>query len=227
MFKLIAQEFVNQYSFLNLFNFITFRVGASILTSLFFSLIFGQFIIENLSKIQPKGQPIREDGPETHIIQKAGTPTMGGVLIILSVIGHAGDFVNLSYYQKFDRAVQSYKEGRFNLAAKYFTDILVNEREYRDPAAQLLMAKCQYNLRMFDKAQRSCKSVLANYPNCPYEMDALILMGDILFEQGRPTNAFSFLVLSLTIPDPIWKRFLQGWEEGIYFFYCPDFLSKI
>ena len=87
MFKLIAQEFVNQYSFFNLFNFITFRVGASILTSLFFSLIFGQFIINFLSKIQPKGQPIREDGPDTHIIKKAGTPTMGGVLIILSVLG--------------------------------------------------------------------------------------------------------------------------------------------
>jgi len=86
LFKLIAQEFVNQYSFLNLFNFITFRVGASILTSLFFSLIFGQFIINFLSKIQPKGQPIREDGPETHIIKKTGTPTMGGVLIILSVL---------------------------------------------------------------------------------------------------------------------------------------------
>ena len=86
MFKLIAQEFVNQYSFLNLFNFITFRVGASILTSLFFSLIFGQFIINKLSRIQPKGQPIRQDGPETHIIQKAGTPTMGGVLIILSIL---------------------------------------------------------------------------------------------------------------------------------------------
>ena len=86
MFKLIAQEFVTQYSFLNLFNFITFRVGASILTSLFFSLIFGQFIINKLSSIQPKGQPIRHDGPETHIIQKSGTPTMGGVLIILSII---------------------------------------------------------------------------------------------------------------------------------------------
>ena len=85
MFKLLAQEFVSQYSFLNLFNFITFRVGASILTSLFFSLIFGQFIINKLSLVQPEGQPIREDGPETHIIQKAGTPTMGGVLIILSV----------------------------------------------------------------------------------------------------------------------------------------------
>ena len=86
MFKLLAQEFVTQYSFLNLFNFITFRVGASILTSLFFSLIFGQFIINKLTLAQPKGQPIRKDGPETHIIQKAGTPTMGGVLIILSVV---------------------------------------------------------------------------------------------------------------------------------------------
>jgi len=86
LFKLIAQEFVNQYSFLNLFNFITFRVGASILTSLFFSLIFGQFIINKLSRIQPKGQPIRLDGPETHVIQKAGTPTMGGILIILSIL---------------------------------------------------------------------------------------------------------------------------------------------
>jgi len=86
LFKYIAQEFVTQYSFLNLFNFITFRVGASILTALFFSLIFGQFIINKLSAIQPKGQPIRDDGPETHIIQKIGTPTMGGVLIILSVL---------------------------------------------------------------------------------------------------------------------------------------------
>ena len=72
MFKLLAQEFVTQYSFLNLFNFITFRVGASILTSLFFSLIFGQLIINKLTLAQPEGQPIREDGPENHIIQKAG-----------------------------------------------------------------------------------------------------------------------------------------------------------
>ena len=73
MFKIIAQHYVEQYSFLNLFNFITFRVGASILTALFFSLIFGQYLINKISKIQPIGQPIRNDGPETHIIQKAGT----------------------------------------------------------------------------------------------------------------------------------------------------------
>ena len=86
MIKLLAEEYLNLYSFLNLFNFITFRTGAAILTSLFFSLIFGEMIINSLSKFQPIGQPIRIDGPENHIIQKSGTPTMGGILIILSII---------------------------------------------------------------------------------------------------------------------------------------------
>ena len=86
MIKFLAEEYLNVFSFLNLFNFITFRTGAAILTSLFFSLIFGEIIISSLSKFQPVGQPIRSDGPETHILQKAGTPTMGGVLIILSVL---------------------------------------------------------------------------------------------------------------------------------------------
>ena len=85
MFKFLAEEYVNVFSFLNLFSYITFRTGAAILTSLFFSLIFGQTIIDKLSKIQPSGQPIRDDGPETHILKKQGTPTMGGLLIILSI----------------------------------------------------------------------------------------------------------------------------------------------
>ena len=85
MFKFLAEEYVNFFTFLNLFNYITFRTGASILTSLFFSLIFGEYIIKTLSNIQPLGQPIRNDGPANHIIDKAGTPTMGGILIILSI----------------------------------------------------------------------------------------------------------------------------------------------
>ncbi len=86
MIKYLANEYQIVFSFLNIFNYITFRSGAAILTALFFSLIFGEFIIQKLSKIQPSGQPIRKDGPESHIIQKAGTPTMGGLLIILSVL---------------------------------------------------------------------------------------------------------------------------------------------
>ena len=86
MFKFLAEEYVSFFSIFNLFNYITFRTGAAILTSLFFSLIFGDIIIKSLAKIQPSGQPIRNDGPENHIIAKAGTPTMGGLLIILSIV---------------------------------------------------------------------------------------------------------------------------------------------
>ena len=86
MFKILADEYVNIFTVLNLFNYITIRTGAAILTSLFFSLIFGELIIKSLSNIQPSGQPIRNDGPETHILNKVGTPTMGGVLIIMSIL---------------------------------------------------------------------------------------------------------------------------------------------
>ena len=86
MIKFFASEYQTIFSFLNIFSYITFRTGAAILTGLFFSLIFGNYIINKLANIQPSGQPIREDGPESHIIAKKGTPTMGGLLIILSVL---------------------------------------------------------------------------------------------------------------------------------------------
>ena len=85
MFNYFATEYSNFFSYLNLFNYITFRTGASVLTSLFFSLIFGELIIKKLTSFQPLGQPIRKDGPENHLIEKAGTPTMGGVLILSSI----------------------------------------------------------------------------------------------------------------------------------------------
>ena len=85
MFNYFASEYSNFFNYLNLFNYITFRTGAAVLTSLFFSLIFGELIIKKLTSFQPLGQPIREDGPENHLIEKAGTPTMGGVLILSSI----------------------------------------------------------------------------------------------------------------------------------------------
>ena len=83
MFNYLATEYTILFSYLNLFNYITFRTGAAILTSLFFSLSFGEMIIKFLSNTQPSCQPIRKDGPENHILKKTGTPTMGGILIIL------------------------------------------------------------------------------------------------------------------------------------------------
>ena len=70
----------------NLFRYITFRSGAAFLTALIFGFMFGRPLINLLKKKQKKGQPIREDGPESHILEKAGTPTMGGLLILSAIM---------------------------------------------------------------------------------------------------------------------------------------------
>ncbi|MCC5976310.1 MAG: phospho-N-acetylmuramoyl-pentapeptide-transferase [Rubellimicrobium sp.] len=65
----------------NLFRYITFRAGGAFFTALFFGFYFGPPLINALRRTQGKGQPIRSDGPEGHFV-KAGTPTMGGLLIV-------------------------------------------------------------------------------------------------------------------------------------------------
>jgi phospho-N-acetylmuramoyl-pentapeptide-transferase len=75
-------EFINP---LNLFRYITFRTGGAVVTALFLSFIFGPAVIRWLKRQQGDGQPIRDDGPETHLIRKKGTPTMGGFLILLAL----------------------------------------------------------------------------------------------------------------------------------------------
>ncbi len=69
----------------NLFRYLTFRTGGAILTALLISFVLGPSIIRWLKSKQGKGQPIRDDGPERHIIAKQGTPTMGGFLILLAL----------------------------------------------------------------------------------------------------------------------------------------------
>ncbi|MBB5515350.1 phospho-N-acetylmuramoyl-pentapeptide-transferase [Rubricella aquisinus] len=71
--------------FFNLFRYLTFRSGGAFFTALFIGLFFGRPMIAVLRRQQGKGQPIREDGPERHLIEKAGTPTMGGLLILVAL----------------------------------------------------------------------------------------------------------------------------------------------
>lgn len=75
----------SEYSFFNLFRYITFRSGAAVFTALVISFYFGPKIIRWLKSKQAEGQPIRLDGPESHLLTKKGTPTMGGVMILLAV----------------------------------------------------------------------------------------------------------------------------------------------
>ncbi|MGR3661291.1 MAG: phospho-N-acetylmuramoyl-pentapeptide-transferase [Paracoccaceae bacterium] len=72
--------------FFNLFRYITFRAGGAFFTALIFGFVFGKPLINFLRRKQGKGQPIRVDGPPSHLIEKAGTPTMGGVLILGALI---------------------------------------------------------------------------------------------------------------------------------------------
>ncbi len=78
-------QFVDVFSFLNVFKYITFRTGLSVFTSLIIVLIVGGPFIEMVSK-KKIVDPIRDDGPNDHIIKKIGTPTMGGLVILIGII---------------------------------------------------------------------------------------------------------------------------------------------
>jgi phospho-N-acetylmuramoyl-pentapeptide-transferase len=78
----LTRPFADQFILFNLFRYITFRSGAACLTALLVSFVVGPVFIRWLKRVQRGGQPIRPDGPERHLIEKKGTPTMGGVLIL-------------------------------------------------------------------------------------------------------------------------------------------------
>ncbi len=78
-------QFADGGGVFNLFKYITFRAGCAFLTALIFGFIFGQPLINLLRRKQGKGQPIRDDGPQSHLA-KAGTPTMGGLLILSALV---------------------------------------------------------------------------------------------------------------------------------------------
>ena len=75
----------DQFQAFNLFRYITFRSVGAVLTALLISFIFGPHIIAWLRSKQGDGQPIRDDGPQSHLVRKKGTPTMGGILILLAL----------------------------------------------------------------------------------------------------------------------------------------------
>jgi len=75
----------DDFAIFNLFRYLTFRTGGAVMTALLISFVMGPMIIKWLKSKQHRGQPIRDDGPQSHIIAKQGTPTMGGFLILLAL----------------------------------------------------------------------------------------------------------------------------------------------
>ncbi|UOM33611.1 phospho-N-acetylmuramoyl-pentapeptide-transferase [Acuticoccus sp. I52.16.1] len=85
MFELLS-NLSDQIPPLNVFRYITFRTGGALVTSLVVTFIFGPRMIRALRLRQGKGQPIREDGPASHLLTKRGTPTMGGLMILCGLV---------------------------------------------------------------------------------------------------------------------------------------------
>src|SRR6476660_7935571 len=76
---------LDQFAFFRLFKYLTFRSGGAAITALFFSFIVNGALIRWLKVKQGRGQPIRSDGPQRHIVEKQGTPTMGGLMILSGI----------------------------------------------------------------------------------------------------------------------------------------------
>src|ERR1700681_1770397 len=129
----------DQFGPFNLFRYITFRSAGAVVTALTIAFVAGPRVIAWLKSQQAEGQPIRLDGPESHLIRKQGTPTMGGFLILLAVTvstllwadltnGYVWVvlFVTVSFggigffddYKKLTKRSSSGLSGRFKLAAE-------------------------------------------------------------------------------------------------------------
>ena len=78
-------DFSSTISVFNVFRYLTVRTGGATMTAMVFVFLFGPWIIDHLRLRQGKGQPIREDGPQSHLQTKRGTPTMGGLMILSGV----------------------------------------------------------------------------------------------------------------------------------------------
>ena len=94
MLYLIA-EWLHFEGLANLVRYQTFRAGATLLTALFLGLLIGPRMIAMLRVRQGKGQPIREDGPQSHLA-KRGTPTMGGLMILVSLFASMAIWMDLT-----------------------------------------------------------------------------------------------------------------------------------
>src|SRR5260221_3015005 len=160
----------DQFGPFNLFRYITFRSGGAVVTALVIAFVAGPRVIAWLKSKQAEGQPIRLDGPESHLIRKKGTPTMGGFLILLAVTfstllwadptnGYVWIvlFVTVSFggigffddYKKLTKRSSSGLSGRAKLAAEIVvatTAALAVMHLTRDPLATTLAVPFLKNL---------------------------------------------------------------------------------
>ena len=196
MFNYLANEYVNFFTYFNLFNYITFRTGASILTSLFFSLIFGEIIIKKLANFQPIGQPIRGDGPESHIIEKAGIPTMGGVLILSSMTVSLLLWADLSNSFIWICFISSLVFGMIGFIDDYYKIKLNNHKGIKGSTKIIL--QIIFSLIIIYLIQQSIPENINSTINLPFFKNLIIDLGVFYFVLGTIVIVGSANAVNLT-----------------------------
>ena len=94
LFSLFS-NLIDTFSFLNVFKYLTVRTGLSMFTSMIVVFLVGGPLINYFSSHQIH-DPIRQDGPSEHIVKKIGTPTMGGLMILLGIFSGAVSYTHLT-----------------------------------------------------------------------------------------------------------------------------------
>ncbi len=174
-------DFASVFGPLNLFRYITLRAGAATMTALFFVLLFGPMIINLLRVKQGKGQPIREDGPESHLL-KRGTPTMGGLMILSGIVVSTLLWANLG--NSFVWTVLAVTLG-FGIIGFYDDYLKVTKQSHKGFSSKARLAlETLIALTACYILSRSFPANLANAVAIPVFKDILLQLGLFFFVFG-------------------------------------------
>lgn len=171
----ILFSLVDQFPLFNLFRYLTFRSGGAVMTALLISFAFGPGIIRWLKSKQKHGQPIREDGPESHLVTKQGTPTMGGMMILLAVCLSTLLWADLSNPYVWIVLFVTAGYGGIGFIDDY---IKLTKRHHAGlPGKMKLLLQCAIALAAAFWVQRIAPEAYAHHVAVPFFKDVLLNLG--------------------------------------------------
>jgi phospho-N-acetylmuramoyl-pentapeptide-transferase len=181
LYNLLA-PYADQFAAFNLFRYITFRTGGATVTALLVCFVFGPMVIRWLKSKQAHGQPIRSDGPESHLLTKKGTPTMGGLLILLGVAAGTLLWADLSNRYVWVVLLVTVGFGAVGFADDY---LKLTRRSHKGvPGKYKLIAECAIALIATLWIMDITRDPLSTSLAIPFIKDALINLGWIFIPFG-------------------------------------------
>jgi len=181
LYNLLA-PYADQFAAFNLFRYITFRTGGATVTALLVCFVFGPMVIRWLKSKQAHGQPIRTDGPESHLLTKKGTPTMGGLLILFGVAAGTLLWADLSNRYVWVVLLVTVGFGAVGFADDY---LKLTRRSHKGvPGKYKLVAECVIALIATLWIMDITRDPLSTSLSIPFIKDALINLGWIFIPFG-------------------------------------------